>query len=82
MRALYEVPCGSGCWSSAYFPNKVEFIPHQSKGCLDEGCKTAEAQMADRVGYEWRAGDYHDVRLLHERLGIPLLRHYDLRVHE
>jgi lincosamide nucleotidyltransferase A/C/D/E len=45
-------------------------------------CKTAEAQMADRAGFEWRAGDYHDVRLLHERLGIPLPRHYDLRMHE
>jgi hypothetical protein len=38
LRALYEVPCGSVCWSSGYFPNKVELIPHQSKGCLDEGC--------------------------------------------
>jgi hypothetical protein len=36
-RALDEEPCGSGCWSSEYFPNKVEFIPHQSKGCLGEG---------------------------------------------
>jgi hypothetical protein len=33
------VPCGSGCWSSGYFPNKIEFIPHQSNGCLDEGCR-------------------------------------------
>ena len=45
-------------------------------------CKTAEAQMADRAGYERRAGDYHDVRLLHERLGIPLTRHYALPTHE
>lgn len=45
-------------------------------------CKTAEAQVADRVGYEWGAGDYHDVRLLHERLGIPLPRHYDLPTQE
>jgi hypothetical protein len=45
-------------------------------------CKTAEAQMADRAGYERRAGDHHDVRLLHERLGIPLARHYDLPAHE
>jgi hypothetical protein len=37
LRALDEVPCGSGCWSSGYFPNTVEFIPHQRKGCLDEG---------------------------------------------
>jgi lincosamide nucleotidyltransferase A/C/D/E len=45
-------------------------------------CKTAEAQMADRAGYEWRAGDYHDVRLLHERLAIQLPSHYDLPLHE
>jgi hypothetical protein len=38
LRVLDEVPCGSGCWSSGYFPNTVECIPHQSKGCLDEGC--------------------------------------------
>jgi hypothetical protein len=38
LRALYEAPCGSGCWSNGYFPNKVEFIPHQSQGCLGEGC--------------------------------------------
>jgi hypothetical protein len=31
LRALYEVPCGSGHWSSGYFPKKVELIPHQSK---------------------------------------------------
>jgi hypothetical protein len=37
-RALYYVPCGSGGWSSGYFPNTVEFIPHQSKRCLGEGC--------------------------------------------
>jgi putative ABC transport system substrate-binding protein len=35
-------------------------------------CKTAEAQATDRVGYEWRARDFHDVRRLHERLQIPL----------
>ena len=39
-------------------------------------CKTAEAQMADRVGYKWSAGDYHDVRMLEERLDIPIPRHY------
>jgi hypothetical protein len=39
LRALDEVPCGSGSWSSRYFPNKVEFIPHQSNRCLDEGCR-------------------------------------------
>lgn len=39
-------------------------------------CKTAEAQATDRVGYEWRAGDYHDVRLLHERLHILLPKRY------
>jgi hypothetical protein len=33
LRALHEAPCGSGRWSSGCFPNKVEFIPHQSKGC-------------------------------------------------
>ena len=44
-------------------------------------CKTAEAQMVDRVGYEWRAGDTHDVSLLHQRLGIPLPRHYNLPAH-
>jgi hypothetical protein len=38
LRVLDEVPCGSGCWSSGHFPNKVEFMPHQSKGYLDEGC--------------------------------------------
>jgi hypothetical protein len=32
-RALYYVPCGSGGWSSGYFPNKDELIPHQSKSC-------------------------------------------------
>jgi hypothetical protein len=31
LRALYEAPCGSGCWLSGYFPNTVELIPHQSK---------------------------------------------------
>jgi hypothetical protein len=35
LRALYEVPYGSQSWSSGYFQNKVELIPHQSKGCLD-----------------------------------------------
>jgi hypothetical protein len=35
LRALYEVLCGSGCWSSECFPNTVESIPHQNKGCLD-----------------------------------------------
>jgi transposase-like protein len=38
LRALDEPPCGSGCWSSRYFPNTVELIPHRGKGCLGEGC--------------------------------------------
>src|SRR5262245_14880692 len=33
LRALDEAPCGSGYWSSAYFPYTVECIPHQSQGC-------------------------------------------------
>jgi predicted ATPase len=37
MTASYAL-CGSGCWSSGCFPNKVEFTPHQSIGCCDEGC--------------------------------------------
>jgi deoxyribonuclease-1 len=41
LRTLYEAPYGSGRRSRGYFPNKVEFIPHQSKGCLDEGCDCA-----------------------------------------
>ena len=41
-------------------------------------CKTAEAQMADRVGYEWHVSDHHDVRLLNERLGIPIPGSYQL----
>ena len=45
-------------------------------------CKTAEAQVADRVGYEWRAGDYHDVRLLHEHLQIPVPKRCNLPTHE
>src|SRR5262245_49142696 len=38
-RALDEAPHGSGGWSSEYFPNTVEFIPHRGKGCLGEGWK-------------------------------------------
>jgi hypothetical protein len=38
MTAFYAL-CGSGCGLSGYFPNKVELIPHQSKGCLGEGCR-------------------------------------------
>ncbi len=45
-------------------------------------CKTAEAQMADRVGYTWSASDSHDVRLLHERLGIPIPEGYAARPEE
>jgi hypothetical protein len=45
-------------------------------------CKTAEAQATDRVGYEWRTRDYHDVRLLHERLQIPLPKRYNVPTHE
>src|SRR5262247_2850247 len=40
LRTLYEAPCGSGGWSSRYFPNTVGFIPHRGKGCLGEGCDT------------------------------------------
>ena len=32
LRALSEALCGSGCGLSGYFPNTVEFIPHQSQG--------------------------------------------------
>jgi hypothetical protein len=39
------VPCGPGRWSSGYFPNTVEFIPHQSKGCRGEGWRVGEALM-------------------------------------
>jgi hypothetical protein len=38
LRAHSYARCGSGGWSSGCFLNKVEFIPHQSKGCCDEGC--------------------------------------------
>jgi len=41
-------------------------------------CKTAEAQMAERVGYKWKACDYHDVLVLEKRLGIPIPTHYDV----
>jgi hypothetical protein len=38
LKTHFYALCGSGCRSSGYFPNTVEFIPHQGKGCLDEGC--------------------------------------------
>lgn len=44
-RALDEAPCGSGCWSSKYFPNTVEFIPHRGKGCLGEDWTEMWLQM-------------------------------------
>ena len=50
MRALYEAPRGSGCWSSGCFPNTVEFIPHQSKGCLGEGCSMTGALTPIHTG--------------------------------
>jgi lincosamide nucleotidyltransferase A/C/D/E len=39
-------------------------------------CKTAEGQMAHHSGYEWQRSDRHDVRVLHERLGVPILDEY------
>jgi lincosamide nucleotidyltransferase A/C/D/E len=39
-------------------------------------CKTAERQMADRVGYEWHDTDRHDVRQLNERLLISIPQEY------
>jgi hypothetical protein len=44
MTASYAL-CGSGCWSSGCFPNKVEFTPHQSIGCCDEGWVIAPAEV-------------------------------------
>jgi hypothetical protein len=43
MTAFYAL-CGSGCGLSGYFPNKVELIPHQSKGCLGEGCPLTDGR--------------------------------------
>jgi hypothetical protein len=47
-RAVSYVLCGPGCWSSGCFPNKVEFTPHQSKGCRDEGCPWDACYTPDR----------------------------------
>jgi lincosamide nucleotidyltransferase A/C/D/E len=35
-------------------------------------CLTAEVQVRCHVGYDPDATDYHDMRLLHERFGVPL----------
>src|SRR5262245_56399735 len=49
MTAFYAL-CGSGCGLSGYFPNKVELIPHQSKGCFGEGCmRSSPSAMATPV---------------------------------
>jgi hypothetical protein len=49
LRALHEAPCGSGGWSSRYFPNTVELIPHRGKGCLGEGCTDPPAWASPLV---------------------------------
>ncbi len=40
-------------------------------------CKSAEQQMADRVGYTWTEDDRHDVRVLHDRLGVRIPAEYE-----
>ena len=70
-----------------YGPNELMYPAGSLDGIgtvrgLRVRCKTAEAQAMDRVGYEWRARDYHDVRLLHERLQIPLPKRYGVPAHE
>jgi lincosamide nucleotidyltransferase A/C/D/E len=40
-------------------------------------CISAEVQMLCHVGYEPDAKDFHDVRLLHKRFGLPLPAPYD-----
>jgi hypothetical protein len=50
--ALNYEPCSSGCGLSGYFPNTVECIPNQRKGCLDEGCEalSCSKKLANHIG--------------------------------
>jgi hypothetical protein len=49
LRILYEVPCGYGCWSSGYFPTKVEFISHQDIGRLGESWVVLAVTQCRRI---------------------------------
>jgi lincosamide nucleotidyltransferase A/C/D/E len=40
-------------------------------------CITAELQVISHLGYEPDADDFHDMRLLHDRLGVTLPSPYD-----
>ena len=35
-------------------------------------CLTAELQLRHHLGYEWSEHDIHDIKLLHDRFGLPL----------
>ena len=53
-----------------------------SLGGIRFRCKTAEMHLSDRVGCTWRAADYHDVQILHKRLGIPIPKGHSIRPEE